>query len=421
MIQPLVTGVMVTGKNPERTNLARASVESFLRQTYSNKELLIITDGQTIAPLGVSDRVRQIKLKPGCNLGQLRNTGLALTQKSDLVLQWDDDDVCTCDRIADQVANWQKSGQPTAMLLRNEVLLDLENEHSAPRVITRKGQEFGGFAGSILHKPTTAQYPETGKGEDSDFLSNIVRAGGSVMSYDNKPSLYFRTYHGNNTWDRAHFDELQTADFAWEEYDTRLATAVRWWCKTYGTSPVARRSVAEIAEHIGIMPWCTPGRGYFFGSLIQKHGLKNIVEIGTLHGVSTLYFALGAEKSDGLVTAVDIMRAGHNIPRVEDLLVDSCLEHRVQIVRSNIGSKWLEKWPSNSVDFVYVDGDHRFEGVYYDLQLAHRLLRPGGIMACDDINHPKYPGIRKAWDMLKSQWSGEIKPEPDDRFVVAVK
>ena len=41
-----IYGVMVTGKDAKHEHLARQSVKSFIEQTYSNKKLLIINDGE---------------------------------------------------------------------------------------------------------------------------------------------------------------------------------------------------------------------------------------------------------------------------------------------------------------------------------------------------------------------------------------
>lgn len=36
-------------------------------------------------------------------------------------------------------------------------------------------------------------------------------------------------------------------------------------------------------------------------------------------------------------------------------------------------------------DAVYIDGDHRFDGVFCDAYFAHRLLKPGGVLVIDDV------------------------------------
>jgi len=43
-----------------------------------------------------------------------------------------------------------------------------------------------------------------------------------------------------------------------------------------------------------------------------------------------------------------------------------------------------EEFPDNYFDWVYVDGDHRYESVLRDLELYHRKLKSGSIVAGDD-------------------------------------
>ena len=49
-------------------------------------------------------------------------------------------------------------------------------------------------------------------------------------------------------------------------------------------------------------------------------------------------------------------------------------------------------------DLVHVDGDHRYEAVRHDLELAHEVLRPGGLLVAHDVRNPKEEGLRRAWD-----------------------
>ncbi|NLE59864.1 MAG: class I SAM-dependent methyltransferase, partial [Planctomycetes bacterium] len=41
--------------------------------------------------------------------------------------------------------------------------------------------------------------------------------------------------------------------------------------------------------------------------------------------------------------------------------------------------------PDGSLDFVYIDGDHRFDAIMLDLILWSRKVRPGGIVAGHDF------------------------------------
>ncbi len=51
-----------------------------------------------------------------------------------------------------------------------------------------------------------------------------------------------------------------------------------------------------------------------------------------------------------------------------------------------------------SYGVVIVDGDHSAAGVAADLEWAEQIVAPGGIVVLDDFGHPKWPGIKEAFD-----------------------
>lgn len=53
------------------------------------------------------------------------------------------------------------------------------------------------------------------------------------------------------------------------------------------------------------------------------------------------------------------------------------------------------RYPDNSLDFVYIDGDHAEEAVYADIQAWARKVRPGGWLAGDDATYA-HPGVIRA-------------------------
>jgi predicted O-methyltransferase YrrM len=44
----------------------------------------------------------------------------------------------------------------------------------------------------------------------------------------------------------------------------------------------------------------------------------------------------------------------------------------------------LSQMPGDLADFIYIDGDHTAAGVRVDSYHAHRILKPGGVLAFDD-------------------------------------
>jgi predicted O-methyltransferase YrrM len=78
------------------------------------------------------------------------------------------------------------------------------------------------------------------------------------------------------------------------------------------------------------------------------------------------------------------------LPRqtIELIRADSHLPASLTAVRAALGGEPL--------DFLFIDGDHSYEGVRRDVAEYGALLRPGGLMALHDI-HPHSKG-----------WGGEV-------------
>ena len=62
------------------------------------------------------------------------------------------------------------------------------------------------------------------------------------------------------------------------------------------------------------------------------------------------------------------------------------------------------------IDFLFVDGDHSYEGVRRDFELYTPFVRSGGIVALHDIASPIAPGVARFWEELKGAY------ETDERI-----
>lgn len=77
-------------------------------------------------------------------------------------------------------------------------------------------------------------------------------------------------------------------------------------------------------------------------------------------------------------------------------------------VYSGLSSQVLPTLADHSLDFIYLDADHSYEGVKNDLAQAWRLVRYGGFIAghdyslnaekCVDASHYKNFGVKQAVD-----------------------
>jgi hypothetical protein len=63
----------------------------------------------------------------------------------------------------------------------------------------------------------------------------------------------------------------------------------------------------------------------------------------------------------------------------------------VEVQRGN-SRELVAAFADHSFDWIYVDGDHRYEGTLNDLHLAHRKLKPTGLVAGDD-----YDAVTEWW------------------------
>jgi predicted O-methyltransferase YrrM len=61
-------------------------------------------------------------------------------------------------------------------------------------------------------------------------------------------------------------------------------------------------------------------------------------------------------------------------------------------------------------DWIYIDGDHAYEGVKKDLLAALPLLAEDGVMFCDDYGNPC--GVKQAVDELVIEYHLNMQPVP---------
>ncbi len=155
----------------------------------------------------------------------------------------------------------------------------------------------------------------------------------------------------------------------------------------------------------------SPSQGKFLYLLARIRGARNILEIGTLGGYSTIWLAravpsggrvitLEAEAKHCEVARANIARAG--LAPVVDLRLGNALE-----VLPEIAAEGQEAF-----DFVFLDADKENNGPYFEWSL--RLSRPGSVIVIDNVirdgevadagsKDSRVQGIRRLNEMIAAE------------------
>tara|TARA_Y100001970_G_scaffold283049_1_gene397286 strand:- start:4112 stop:4807 length:696 start_codon:yes stop_codon:yes gene_type:complete len=194
-----IYGIMITGKTPERILMANLSAQSFFKQTYSNKHLLIIDDGDF--DFNFSNSVAtHLKVSNGLTLGELRNIALDYLPVNSVWVQWDDDDWHHPNVISEQYEELSRANVPCCFM-KSQIRYSF-NKNCAWIFGENLNSEYRGICGTGMFRNSEIRYPALEKSEDSVFSRYYEN---NDILWDNPPHYYLRFIHNNNTWDEDHF------------------------------------------------------------------------------------------------------------------------------------------------------------------------------------------------------------------------
>ena len=146
--------------------------------------------------------------------------------------------------------------------------------------------------------------------------------------------------------------------------------------------------------------------------ILAKRKPKNILEIGTAWGGTLFLFAKVASPQAKIVS-VDIpsgYAGGYPEWRVKLYQSFGMPEQKIWLIRKNshllstlgMVETALE---GRKLDFLFIDGDHTYDGVKKDFETYCKLVRKGGLIALHDICiHPPETGceVNKFWAEIKN-------------------
>ena len=209
--QPLISCLMITRG---RSGLLKFAIEGFARQTYPNRELVIVCDSPALPqddPLERAIRdaacpnIRLIRVRStsqsgsrpaSLTLGELRN--IAVDQAAGrYVCQWDDDDLYDPCRLEMQQRVLAATGAQACLLGRWMIWWPAEER------LAVSGER--DWEGSLLcEKAAMPRYPALRRGEDTPVVEQLRRSA-RVVRMD-LPRLYTYVVHGGNTFTAPHFE-----------------------------------------------------------------------------------------------------------------------------------------------------------------------------------------------------------------------
>lgn len=208
----------------DRLELARLAIRSYAEQSYPDRELVIVSDGEESFRRALTRHVEDAGIPgvrliyPGSGewtLGALRNISLEAAQ-GEIICQWDDDDYSHPERLAVQAQHMiaQSAGasffvdhlqyiEPEGFLSWIDWSIDGQNDglmRLAPGTL-------------MMRRDPRFRYPERGpdarRGEDWLFME-AVYASMPVAALQGAGHLYLYRYHGRNTYSREHHLSLGT-------------------------------------------------------------------------------------------------------------------------------------------------------------------------------------------------------------------
>ncbi len=144
--------------------------------------------------------------------------------------------------------------------------------------------------------------------------------------------------------------------------------------------------------------------------IVEKAQPKTVLEIGTATGGSLFLFSRFVSPNANIIS-IDLPKGASGgfyaklaeslykkfkspLQKMTLLRKDSHKKETVELLKSTTKNK--------EIDFLFIDGDHSYEGVKQDYELYSPLVKKGGIIAFHDVcKHRERCDADKFWDEIK--------------------
>lgn len=152
--------------------------------------------------------------------------------------------------------------------------------------------------------------------------------------------------------------------------------------------------------------------------LMRELRPRVVLEIGTASG-GTLFLLTRVAQPDAILISIDLpggaFGGGYSRLRVPMYKAFAKEGQRIYLIRANSHDlATLEKvrliLDDRKVDFLFIDGDHDYEGVKMDFEMYAPLVREKGIVAFHDIvpgSPDKVGGVPRFWKEIKTSYESQ--------------
>lgn len=213
---PLISCLCVSNDRP---HLLSKAINNFLAQSYSNKELVIVSshfnevyDDIIKQFVGVPIKYifycrQESGSRKKVSLGELRNYAVE-NCSGEYFCTWDDDDWNHVQRLTIQMESILGSNKMACISLylliydqtQNEVYLSFTRPWEQTLMCNRK-----------VVKDLNISFPAMEKSEDFHFVKSLIQH--NLVFPIIAPNIYIYVYHGSNTWDQTFFHDLLSKTF----------------------------------------------------------------------------------------------------------------------------------------------------------------------------------------------------------------
>jgi len=193
-----------------------------------------------------------------------------------------------------------------------------------------------------------------------------------------------------------------------------VASLIPFWIKAApNRNPSSPLSLADLAFNCrGIVPMQVRSELLQFAEVVQAIRPSAFLEIGTRNG-GTFFLLCRLADPRATVISLDLPSGAFGggytvfqIPLFQRMKMPGQKLHllRADSHKAETRLRVTQALQGSSLDLLFIDGDHTYDGVKLDFEMYSPLVKPGGIVAFHDIVQVDVPdfGVSQFWGQVKS-------------------